>query len=152
PTSLMPLFADRSNTRQVSDLVFERLAALGEEMNTMGDGGFAPSLADSWRWGADSLTIEFSISPEARWHDGHPVTARDVAFTCTVAKDPSMGAYMRQPRARIDSVTVADSLTSVCWFSERYPEQFFEAVEHVHIIPFHLLGDTPPAELRTSPF
>lgn len=152
PTSLMPLFADRSNTRQVSDLVFERLAELGPEMNTMGDGGFTPSLADSWTWSADSLQIEFAISPAALWHDGARVTAHDVAFTYTVAKDPRTGAYMRQPLARIDSVTASDSLTAVVWFSERYPEQFFDAVEHVHIIPSHLLADIPPAGLRSAPF
>lgn len=152
PTSLQPLYADRSNTRQVSDLIFERLAALGPSMNTVGDSGFRPVLADGWSWSADSLQITFALSPDARWHDGEPVRANDVAFTYRSVMDSRAGAYMRENLTRVDSVTVRDSLAVDFWFSERYPEQFFDAVEHVHVIPEHILGDLPLGELRTAPF
>src|SRR5690606_6747899 len=52
----------------------------------------------------------------------------------------------------VDSVTATDSLTVVFWFAERYPEQFFDAVDHVHVIPSHILKDVPIDELRTSSF
>src|SRR5690606_14049706 len=117
-----------------------------------GDSGFTPALADSWQWSADSLQITFAISPEARWHDGEPVRAEDVVFTFRTVKDPRAGAYMREMLVRVDSVTATDSLTVVFWFAERYPEQFFDAVDHVHVIPSHILKDVPIDELRTSSF
>lgn len=152
PSSLNPLFADRSNSRQVSDLIFERLADLRPELNTMGDSGFTPVLAESWEWSADSLRITFTLSPNARWHDGRAVTAEDVAFTYALAKDPRVGSYVRENLMALDSVTVVDSLRATFWFARRYPEQFFDAVEHVHVVPAHLLRDIPAAQLRTAAF
>ena len=40
-----------------------------------------PDLADSWEVSPDGLRYVFYLNPEARWHDGEPVTAEDVAFT-----------------------------------------------------------------------
>jgi len=40
-----------------------------------------PDLADSWEVSPDGLRYVFHLNREARWHDGKPVTAEDVAFT-----------------------------------------------------------------------
>jgi peptide/nickel transport system substrate-binding protein len=42
---------------------------------------------------------------------------------------------------------VPDSLTAVVWFARRSPQQFFDAVYHVYILPEHLLG----REVREAP-
>ena len=38
-----------------------------------------PDLADSWSW-TDDKTIEFQLNPNAKFHNGEAVTARDVVF------------------------------------------------------------------------
>ena len=38
-------------------------------------------LADSWEWAADGSSITFKIEEDARWNDGEPVTADDIAFS-----------------------------------------------------------------------
>ncbi len=43
--------------------------------------GHVPALATSWSYQADREAFLFELHPEARWHDGEPVTAEDVAFT-----------------------------------------------------------------------
>ena len=40
-----------------------------------------PDLAESWELSADGTTYIFQIVQDARWHDGEPVTAHDIAFT-----------------------------------------------------------------------
>ena len=40
----------------------------------------------------DSLTLAFELDPRARWHDGTPVTARDVIFAFSRARDPKVDA------------------------------------------------------------
>jgi peptide/nickel transport system substrate-binding protein len=40
-----------------------------------------PDLAESWELSEDGTTYTFNIVQDARWHDGVPVTAHDVAFT-----------------------------------------------------------------------
>jgi peptide/nickel transport system substrate-binding protein len=106
------------------DIVFERLAEPGVELNSFGDGGFEPELAESWQWADDSLSIAFSIRPGSHFHDGHPVTARDVAFTFSVYTDPRVDSSEGELLANIDSVTVRDSATAVFWFARRTPHQF----------------------------
>lgn len=45
-------------------------------------GSFVPLLADGgYRWNDDRTELRFDIKPAARWSDGTPVTAHDVAFT-----------------------------------------------------------------------
>lgn len=43
--------------------------------------GYIPALATSWSYEADREAFLFALHPGARWHDGEPVTAEDVAFT-----------------------------------------------------------------------
>ncbi|MGK5050881.1 ABC transporter substrate-binding protein [Janthinobacterium sp. RB2P8] len=44
-------------------------------------GTLVPALASAWRQSADHRAVEFTLRPDARWHDGKPVRAADVAFT-----------------------------------------------------------------------
>jgi peptide/nickel transport system substrate-binding protein len=41
----------------------------------------APSLAQSWSTSEDNLTYEFVLRPNAKFHNGEPVTAEDVKFS-----------------------------------------------------------------------
>lgn len=44
-----------------------------------------PYLASGFRW-VDSLTLEVTLRPEARWWDGVPITAHDVKFSWELGK------------------------------------------------------------------
>src|ERR1019366_1628553 len=39
-----------------------------------------PLLAKSWKWN-DDTTLEFELQPDAKFHNGDPVTAADVVYT-----------------------------------------------------------------------
>jgi ABC-type transport system substrate-binding protein len=73
--------------KEIVDQVFDNLADIGQSLNTVGDAGFTPRLADRWRWSSDSLSVAFHINPRARWHDGIPVSAEDVRYTFHLVKD-----------------------------------------------------------------
>lgn len=151
PDAILPITTTTVAGNQVADIVFERLAEPGEEMNTRGDGGFVPELAESWAWAPDSLSIAFKLHPDAKWHDGRAVTARDVVFTFDIYKDPEVGSSVAPLLSRIDSVTVRDSLTAVVWYRQRYPEQFLDAAFQVRIHPEHWLREVKRSEYTTSP-
>lgn len=150
--ALIPPLVSSIQGRQVADQIFDRLADIGDSLNTTGDYGFRPRLAERWMWSADSLSITFSLNPLARWHDGRAVTSRDVRFTHQLFQDPEVAAPMAALLANIDSVGTPDSLTAVFWFKARSPRQFFDAVYNVHIVPEHLLGSAPRGQLRATPF
>ena len=149
---LLPVYADNALTKSVIEQIFDHLADIGPDINSVGDKGFKPRLADRWEWAADSLSIAFHIDPRARWHDGVPVTARDVVFTHSLFRDPKAGSSTAPLIASIDSVTARDSATAVVWYRGRSPEQFFDAVYQLIIMPEHLLKDADRATLRSHPF
>jgi peptide/nickel transport system substrate-binding protein len=148
--TLLPTIAISVTDRSVTDMLYDRLAEISPDLNTVGDKGFRPQLADRWEWSGDSLSIAFHLNPKARWHDGQPVRASDVRFSVNLAKNPATGAPMTQLIANVDSVAVRDSLTAVAWFKHHTPEQFYDLVYQVPIVPEHLLSNTPPAQLQTA--
>jgi peptide/nickel transport system substrate-binding protein len=150
--TLIPVLVDDIQGKQVIDQVFDRLAQIGEDINTVGDDGFVPQLARRWEWGEDSLSIVFHLDPDARWHDGAPVRASDVRFTHQLYRDPAVASPHAAVVANVDSITIRDSATVVAWFAQRTPEQFFEVTYQLMIHPEHLLRDVPRDALATSPF
>lgn len=152
PRSLLPPQALGTQTQLVVSLLFDRLAEIGDSLNTIGDLGFEPRLAQRWDWSRDSLAITFHLDPRARWHDGVPVRSNDVRFTYRMYTDSATGAPAASQLTAIDSVTTPDSLTAVFWFKHRYPEQFFDATYQMLICPAHLLATTRPENLASAPF
>jgi peptide/nickel transport system substrate-binding protein len=148
---LVPPFVNDATGRAVSDLIYDRLAEISQDLTTLpGDRGFTPRLARSWTWAADSLSIAFSIDPRARWHDGQPVRASDVRFTYQLVVNPKAPNSVAVLLANIDSVQVRDSTTAVVWYKHRTPEQFYEFVYQLPIIPEHVFGSIAPDQLRTA--
>jgi peptide/nickel transport system substrate-binding protein len=151
-STLLPLYANAAPERMAVAMLFDRLAEPDDSMNTIGDLGFTPRLAERWEWSHDSLVIVFHLDPRARWHDGVGVRASDVVFTYRLYTNSAAGTESAAELGAIDSVTARDSLTAVFWFKRRYPEQFFDATYLMLICPAHLLRAIPVADLRASDF
>ena len=150
--ALFPPLTMSLQGKQVTDQIFDNLADIGPALNTVGDAGFTPRLAESWQWGADSLSVAFHINPKARWHDGSPVTAADVRYTFGLVKDTSLASPLSANLDNVDSVSTPDSLTAVVWFHRRSPDAFFKVASPVVILPSHLLRQTPATGLRESSY
>jgi peptide/nickel transport system substrate-binding protein len=148
--SLLPLLPGSNMDREVTDLLYDRLADIGPDLITIGDKGFTPQLAERWEWAPDSLSIVFHLNPRARWHDGQPVRASDVRYSVATVKNPATGSQTAPTVTNVDSVSVRDSLTAVAWFAHHTPEQFYDLVYQIPIVPEHLFTNTPPAQLKTA--
>ncbi|HEU4989940.1 MAG TPA: peptide ABC transporter substrate-binding protein [Gemmatimonadaceae bacterium] len=135
---------------QIADLLYDHLAEIGDGMQTIGDQGFKPQLADHWTWAPDSMSVAFHIDPRARWHDGVPVRAADVRFSLDLYKNPKLGSPVAPLLTNVDSVSLKDSLTAVAWFHAKTPESFFNIVYQLWVLPQHLLDTIPPEKLATS--
>ena len=70
PDVLIPSLVSTVQAAQMADLIYDRLAEIGDSLNIVNDGGFTPRLADRWTWSPDSLSIAFHLNPRAKWHDG----------------------------------------------------------------------------------
>lgn len=61
---------------------------------------FIPWMATHWSIADDHRTIYYKLRPEARWSDGHPVTAHDYVFTIEMMRskdivDPFYNTYVQ---------------------------------------------------------
>lgn len=63
-------------------------------------------VAESADVAADRLSVTFALRPEARWQDGTPITAEDVAFTFQLLKEKGAPAY----RLPLRDVTGAEAV------------------------------------------
>jgi peptide/nickel transport system substrate-binding protein len=150
PDILIPSLLSSVQAAQIVSLVYDRLAEIGDSLNTLNDAGFTPRLSDRWTWAPDSLSISFHINSRAKWHDGRPVRSSDVRFTFRSTTDSTLGSPIRALVSNIDSVTTPDSATAVFWFHARSPEQFYDATYQMHIMPEHIWGGIPPIAWRGS--
>ncbi|HET7612386.1 MAG TPA: peptide ABC transporter substrate-binding protein, partial [Gemmatimonadaceae bacterium] len=151
PGSLFPPLIITSEAKQIGEQIYDYLADVGPELDVRDEKKFRPGLADRWTWMNDSLMLSFHINPAAKWHDGRDVTARDIAFTFALNKNPVMASRIESDIANIDSVTVTDSLTAVFWFHQRSPTQFLDAAAQMLILPAHQLENLRVDALRENP-
>jgi peptide/nickel transport system substrate-binding protein len=150
PTLMEGPYQSLANS-DVADQLFARLAQLGPTLITSGDRAFDPLLARSWTR-RDSLTLAFDLDPRATWHDGKPVTAKDVVFTFERARNPTIAPNLAKLLRRIASVSAEGERRVVFRYTEAYAEQLYDAVFHVAPLPSHLLAAIPPDSLPRAPF
>ncbi len=106
-----------------------------------------PYLARGWSWSPGHRTLAFRLQTDVRWHDGQLTTARDVAWTLAAARDPATGYPRTVELAGVDSVSAPDDSTVVLRFAS--PQQRFpDVLTDLAILPYHLLGRVPHAQLR----
>ena len=78
-----PLYYSSAYDGYAIDLIFESLIELDEA------GEYVPSLAESYEFSDDELSITFKLREDVVFSDGEPLTADDVVFTYNVLADPS---------------------------------------------------------------
>ncbi len=59
------------------------------------------------------MAVTIKLKPDLQWGDGVPVTARDLAFTWRVGRDPDAGFSNAYPWTRASGVDVVDDHTAV---------------------------------------
>lgn len=101
PTSLDPHFASLITNIAFARHVFQPLMEQDHRQ------ALRPAIATAMRV-VDATTWEVTLDPRARFHDGQPVTAEDIAFTIARAGDvpnsPSSFRYATRPIAAVEAV------------------------------------------------
>ena len=131
PRSIDPRFATSDYDVKLSRLVFAGLVT-----NDTHDGRPELDLAESIT-PLDGRTYHVELRPDARFHDGEPVTTADVAYTFGTLAD--VGSPYASLFADL-AVEVVDELTVIL----RLPTPQASFVGHLDhgIVPAHLLSDT----------
>jgi peptide/nickel transport system substrate-binding protein len=144
--SLVTVDATSDNIQR--NLMFLTLVDYDAKLNPV------PRLAERWdtaRVKPDTLELTFHLRGDVRWHDGRPVTARDVAFTYLRARDPATGYPNASNFAFYDPAPVVVDDRTIR-FRFRAHSDFLDSWYVLAPMPEHLLGSVPPAQLANHPF
>ena len=142
PEGILPPLAYETVARDIGDLVYERLATLDPAGAPVDTTAYQPSLAARWER-VDSLTWRFHLRPGARWHDGTPVSAHDVAFSFDAYADTALAAAAQYAIGGRVAAVAADDSTVLVHFTASSPEQLYDATWHVRILPRHVWQAVP---------
>jgi len=126
-----------------------------------------PDLAESWDVNEDGTLYTFHLREGVTWHDGEAFSANDVKFTWEVIAHPDnltaaqlysfiskitgAEAFHAGEAEEITGITVIDDLTvEVALDSPWAP--FFTIGTGQYVIPQHILGEVPVADLLEHEF
>jgi peptide/nickel transport system substrate-binding protein len=146
PAILDPRYATDANSSLVAALVATGLTTTGARVEP------APDLASGWRE-RSPVELELSLREGARFHDGTPVTAGDVAATYRSVLDPVLRSPKREALAVIEAIETPDDRTVVLRLREPTPS-LLDALS-LGILPARLTaeGPLPPATvIGAGPF
>ncbi len=133
-TTLHPFAARFTSALAVSYHINEGLTKFAPDF------GILPGLATKWDVSADQSTFTFTLRPGVKWHDGQPLTAKDVKFTldAAVASDskspaqPTLQTYLK-------SVETPNDGTVVVTLNKPYSPLLTVLAEQLPILPARLL-------------
>jgi len=115
---------------------------LALDVPTLANGGI--TLTDGGR----GMIVRYALRPGVSWHDGHPFTAADVAFTWRAVANPAFIAESKDGAEDISAIETPDELTVICHY-RRVDPAFAATLFTFGILPRHLLEGV---DLNTAPY
>ncbi|MDE2776873.1 MAG: ABC transporter substrate-binding protein [Chloroflexota bacterium] len=143
---LNPLFAHLNPVdRDISSLIFEGLFATNQY------GEVVPRLAEQLVISSDGIEYVVRLRQDARWHDGRPFGADDVAYTMSLLSDPAYASIspFGEFFATVETQKLNDHLLR---FRLAQPQSSFPYLLTIGILPEHALRGTTMSQLAQHPF
>ncbi len=143
---LNPLLRGTNDAQDaITSLIFEGLV----KTNQYGEP--VPALASEWIIANNRIEYVFRLRQDVLWQDGTPFTARDVAFTMDLLRDPDfpgdpqVGEFWQT----VETEVLGDHLIR---FRLTQPLGSFLDALRIGILPEHALRGTKAADLVAHPF
>ena len=103
-----------------------------------------PYLAESWEVSEDGLTFTLNLVKNATFHDGHPITSEDVAFSIMTTKANHPFKTMFEP---VESIETPDDHTAVIKLSKPHPAMLLALSPALApVLPKHLFDNGEDAK------
>ncbi len=108
------------------------------------------AIAEKFSVAKDSSYITFHINPKARFHDGKPITAEDVAFSFNILTQKGAPTY-KQYYASVDKVEVLSPLQVRFTFKEKNNKELPLILAQLPILPKHYWQDKDFSKPNLTP-
>lgn len=136
-----PFLAEDATSEEILSLVYPSLAV--EQIDyQQHPPTFEPSLAESWEFSKDGLSLTFRLRSDAFWSDGVPVTSDDLLFSWRAQSSEALGWMWSHITDRVEEVEALDERTVRYTFTDRYPYQLMD-INDGPIVPAHSWAEIP---------
>ena len=132
--------------------VFNNLVLYDQHVAQNSDSSIVPELAAEWLWSEEGTRLSFKLRHGVKWHDGQPLTARDVKCTWDLLSGKASEKLRINPRRswydNLEDVTVDgdDEVT----FALKRPQPSLIAMLASGLAPIYPCH-VPPEEMRRHP-
>ncbi|WP_263079297.1 extracellular solute-binding protein [Endozoicomonas sp. Mp262] len=125
-------YSDRGTAAAASNLIYDTLLARSwdEPLTKYG------LLAEKIELNPDNNWVAFHINPKARFHDGKPVTARDVKFTFDLFREKG-SAFYKNFYKDVKEVTVTSTYRALFHFSSNQNRELPLILGQMPVLPEH---------------
>jgi len=146
PTNLDPRVGVDAQSERIDSLIFDYLVVRGSNLDA------TPGLAERWEI-PDPLTYVFHLRRGVRFHDGRPLTSRDVKWTF----DSLLGGKIRSTRAAayrfVDRIDATDDFTVIFHMKEPDATLLWNLTDGaVGIVPFGSGDEISRHPVGSGPF
>ena len=134
PTHLTPFLLETVNLIAMRG-IYDTLVKVGP------DGLPKPWLATEWKW-IGNKSVEFEIRQGHKFHDGKPLTTKDIKFSYDYVKRWKIPAF-KAGAEYIDSVEILSDKKLRINLTEPFAPIFSLAFSRIFIVPEHIWKDIP---------
>ncbi len=146
PTNLDPRVGLDAQSERIGELLFDALLTRDEHLNVQ------PGLAERWEI-PDPLTYVFHLHRGVTFHDGRPLTSRDVKWTFDSLLEGKIRSTKTSAYRFVDRIDTPDDFTVVFHLKEPYASLLWNLSEGaIGIVPYGALDEITRQPIGTGPF
>jgi peptide/nickel transport system substrate-binding protein len=136
----------------VCNLVFSKFVKHDDDMLLVPDLIIEIPTLENGGISDDHLVYTYRLRKDAFWHDGMPVTSRDVEFSYRVMTHPDINVETRQGWDIVESVETPDPHTVIFRLSEVYANFAGDCFYDESVLPEHILSGALGEDFQAHPF
>lgn len=150
PEMLNEILHATATNNLVCNLLFSKFVKYDDNFNLIPDLLTEVPTVDNGGISSDHLTYTYHLRPDATWHDGQPVTSRDVRFTFDVIMNPKVNVESREGWDVVERVDTPDDHTVVFHLERPYPDFVGETFYDESVLPEHVLRGEVGARFHSA--
>jgi peptide/nickel transport system substrate-binding protein len=146
PTNLDPRVGRDAYSERIDELIFDALLTRGDDLSVK------PGLAERWEI-PDRLTYVFHLHPSVHFHDGRPLTSRDVKWTFDSLLQGKIPSSKGDAYRLVDHIDAPDDQTVVFHLKEPFATLLWNLSEGaVGIVPYGSGAEITRKPIGSGPF
>lgn len=146
PTNLDPRVGLDAQSERIGELLYDALLTRDEHLNVQ------PGLAERWET-PDPLIYVFHLHHGVTFHDGHPLTSRDVKWTFDSLLAGKLLSTKAATYRSVDRIDAPDDFTVIFHLREPNSTLLWNLSEgSIGIVPYGLLDEITAKPIGSGPF